>query len=54
MKFWNIWAKAIGQKAFENDDRASDIAAVIRTVILFAYLFTNAVIVAGVLKHWND
>ena len=50
---WRWWAKALGEKACK-DDRQSDIIAVVRTVIFATYLITNAFIVAGVIRHWND
>lgn len=50
---WRWWAKALGEKACK-DDRQSDIIAVVRTVIFLTYLITNAFIVAGVIRHWND
>lgn len=53
MKIWRLWAKALGEKA-SNDDRESDHIANIRTVIFLTYLITNICIVAGVIRHWND
>ena len=50
---WKIWAKALGQKASEND-READMVAIIRTIIAAVYLITNCVIIAGVVKHWNQ
>lgn len=50
---WRLWCKALGDKATECN-KESDIVAYIRTAILAAYLITNAVIVAGVIRHWND
>lgn len=50
---WRWWAKAIGEKA-SKCDRESDRIAVIRTVIFLTYLITNAFIIAGVVRHWND
>lgn len=50
---WRWWAKALGEKA-SKDDRESDNIAYIRTFIFFTYLVTNAFIVAGVIRHWND
>ena len=50
---WRWWAKALGEKA-SKDDRESDNIAYIRTFIFFTYLITNAFIVAGVIRHWND
>jgi len=48
---WKIWAKAIGEKASENNHEA-DLIAIIRTVIIFTYIITNCFIVAGVIRHW--
>ena len=53
LRFWRLWAKALGQKASDSDSEA-DIVAWIRTLILVAYLVTNCFIVAGVVRHWND
>ena len=50
---WRLWAKALGEKAGKNKKEA-DIIALIRTVVLFSYMTTNAFIVAGVIRHWND
>jgi hypothetical protein len=48
---WRIWAKALGEKA-GNDDREADRIAVIRTVIVLCYIITNIFLVAGVIRHW--
>lgn len=50
---WRLWAKALGEKAGKND-READHIATIRSIIFFTYLLTNAFIVAGVIRHWND
>ena len=50
---WRLWAKAIGEKAHKKDDVA-DKVAMVRTIIFATYLITNAFIVAGVIRHWND
>jgi len=50
---WRLWAKALGQKASKKDCEADQVA-VVRTFILLTYLITNAFIVAGVIRHWND
>jgi len=52
-KVWRLWAKALGQKASKSN-KESDHVALIRSTILFTYLITNAFIVAGVIRHWND
>jgi len=50
---WRWWAKSLGQKASKKDHEA-DKVAIIRTLIFATYLVTNAFIVAGVIRHWND
>jgi len=50
---WRLFAKALGEKA-SKCDRESDTIALIRMFIFTTYLITNAFIVAGVIKHWND
>ncbi len=50
---WRWWAKAIGEKA-SKCDKESDKIALIRTFIFATYLITNAFIIAGVVRHWND
>jgi hypothetical protein len=48
---WRLWAKALGEKASQ-DNREANIVAVIRTFILVLYMLTNLFIVAGVIRHW--
>jgi len=50
-KFWQYWAKALGNKAYPDDEEA-DKVAIIRSIILLIYLITNFFIVAGVIRHW--
>jgi hypothetical protein len=52
-KIWRLWAKALGEKASTNDNEADKIA-IIRSIIVLIYIVTNFVIMAGVLRHWND
>jgi len=52
-KHWRIWAKALGEKAGDTDQEADRIAC-IRTCIVLVYIITNFVIIAGVIRHWND
>jgi len=51
MKFWRVWAKALGEKAGSNNKEA-DTIAIIRTVIVVSYLITNIFIIAGVINKW--
>jgi hypothetical protein len=48
---WRLWAKAVGEKA-GNDDSEADKIAIIRTAIILFYIVTNAFIIAGVIRHW--
>lgn len=50
---WRLWAKALGEKA-SHCSRESDRVALIRSMILAAYLATNVFIIAGVIRHWDD
>jgi len=53
IKFLRLWAKALGEKA-STDDNEADKIAIIRSIIVLIYIITNFVIIAGVLRHWND
>ena len=48
---WRLWAKALGEKASE-DDKEADMVAIIRSLIVLCYIITNMFIVAGVIRHW--
>jgi hypothetical protein len=48
---WKLWAKALGEKASNDNDEADKIA-IIRTLIVACYIITNIFIVAGVIRHW--
>ena len=47
----NIWFKALGNKAHE-DDRVADKVALVRTAIVGVYIITNIFIVASIIHHW--
>jgi hypothetical protein len=44
---------ALGPKEGMNETEA-DIIACVRTLVFISYLTTNAFIVAGVIRHWNN
>jgi hypothetical protein len=50
---WRLWARSLGTKEGKNEKEA-DMVALVRTAILFSYMLTNAFIVAGVVRHWDD
>lgn len=43
----------MGEKAHKKD-AVADRVAIVRTIIFVTYFITNAFIVAGVVRHWND
>ncbi len=51
VNMWKLWAKALGEKA-TNDDKEADIVAYIRTAIVLIYVIANFFLMAGVIKHW--
>jgi len=52
-KLWRLWAKALGEKTGSTDQEADRIA-LIRTLVILSYIITNAFIIAGVIRHWNN
>lgn len=48
---WRLWAKAIGEKA-SNDNKEADRVALIRTLIILVYIITNGFIIANTIRHW--
>jgi len=52
MSNWRVLALALGEKAHA-DPRIADCVALVRLAILLSYLGTNAMICAGVVRHWG-
>ena len=50
---WKIWKYALGSFADDKTRDYDNVVAVVRTIILFTYLITNAFIISGVIRHWN-
>ena len=48
---WRLWAKAIGEKA-SNDNKEADRVALIRTLIILVYIITNGFIIANPIRPW--
>ena len=48
---WKIWCKTIGDKAFEDDDRKSDMAAIIRTFWIILHVLTCLAIITNALAN---
>ena len=53
-KFWRVWKYALGSFSDEKTRRYDNYIVLVRTFIFISYLITNCVIVAGVIRHWND
>jgi hypothetical protein len=51
IKYWRLWAKALGEKSGKTNHEADRIA-LIRSLIVLCYIITNVFIVAGVIRHW--
>ena len=48
---WKYWCKAIGSKAFDEDNKA-DRVAIIRTVWIFPHIITCFAIIANTWRQW--
>ena len=53
-KLWTIWKYSLGSFSDTKTENYDDWVAVIRTCIFVSYMVTNAFIVSGVIRHWND
>ena len=53
-KVWTIWKYALGSFADEKTQKYDNVVVLVRSLILIAYLATNAFIVSGVIRHWNS
>ena len=53
-KLWKVWKYAIGSFSDDKTEPYDNYVAGIRTIIFVSYMVTNAFIVSGVLRHWND
>jgi len=53
-QLWRVWKYSLGSFNDTKTKRYDNVVALVRTFIFFTYLVTNSVIVAGVLRHWND
>ena len=53
-KLWKIWKYTLGSFSDTKTENYDDWVALIRTCIFVSYMVTNAFIVSGVIRHWND
>ena len=50
---WILICYALGSKAGK-DNQEADIVAIIRLLFIFQVIITNSLIIAGVIRHFND
>jgi hypothetical protein len=48
MRYWRIWAKALGEKATDN----ADSVAFVRTLLIAQAIITNILISINILLNW--
>lgn len=48
---WKIWCKAIGDKAFGDDDRKSDMVTLIRTFWIILHILTCLAIITNAIAN---
>ena len=48
---WTIWAKALGSKAFDEDDKADKVAIVRSCIILFEIIVGVFIILNAIANH---
>ena len=53
-KMWTVWKYALGSFADEKTQKYDNVVVLVRSLIMVAYLVTNAFIVSGVIRHWNS
>ena len=53
-KLWTTWKYTLGSFSDTRTKNYDDWVAIIRTCIFVSYMVTNAFIVSGVVRHWNN
>ena len=53
-KFLKIWKYSLGSFSDEKTAPYDNYVAGIRTIIFVSYMVTNAFIVSGVIRHWDN
>ena len=53
-QIWTTWKYTLGSFSDTRTKNYDDWVAVIRTCIFVSYMVTNAFIVSGVIRHWNN
>jgi hypothetical protein len=50
-RLWRYWAKALGEKASDNDAEA-DTVAIFRTAIVLLACVANIMLIVNAVHHW--
>ena len=53
-QIWTTWKYTLGSFSDTKTKPYDNSVAIIRTCIFVSYMVTNAFIVSGVVRHWND
>ena len=53
-QIWTTWKYTLGSFSDTKTENYDDWVAIIRTCIFVSYMVTNAFIVSGVVRHWNE
>jgi hypothetical protein len=53
-RLWEIWKYALGSFSDDKTEPHDDFITIVRSLIFVSILTTNIVIVAGVVRHWDD
>jgi hypothetical protein len=53
-QIWTTWKYTLGSFSDTKTKPYDNSVAIIRTCIFVSYMVTNAFIVSGVIRHWND
>ena len=54
VKLWRIWKYSLGSFSDDKTEPYDNYVAIIRTSIFVSYMVTNAFIISGVIRHWNN
>ena len=53
-RLWKVWKYSLGSFSDERTSPYDNYIAIVRTIIFVSYMVTNAFIVGGVVRHWNN
>ena len=53
-RLWKVWKYSLGSFSDERTSPYDNYIAIVRTIIFVSYMVTNAFIMGGVVRHWNN